>query len=163
MKIGIYPGSFDPITDGHIDIIHRSLQVVDKLYVCVSLNTQKNTLFSLDERIDMIEKVLDLERLNVEVCVNNTLTVKQAKRLKATHIIRGLRVLTDFEYEFQMTHANRVLDPEIDTLFLMTDNRYSFLSSSTVKEIARFQGDLEPFLPPYVVTKLREKFPLKSA
>lgn len=158
MKIGIYPGSFDPITDGHIDIIKRSLNVLDKLYVSVSVNNQKASLFTVEERLDMIRHVLESENLNVEVGINPTLTVKHAKSLGATHIIRGLRVLTDFEYEFQMTHANRVLDQDIDTLFFMTDNRYSFLSSSTVKEIARFQGDLKPFLPPYVVQKLEEKY-----
>ncbi len=157
-KIGLYPGSFDPITYGHIDIVKRALKIFDELIILVSVNPNKNTLFSQEERIDMISHELSecMERISIKT--SQTLTVKHAKALGATHIIRGLRALTDFEYEFQMTHANRVLDKSIDSVFLMTDNKFSFLSSSTVKEIAAFQGDLTNFLPPYVKEKVIKKY-----
>ncbi len=157
-KIGLYPGSFDPITYGHIDIVKRALKIFDKLIILVSVNPNKTTLFSQEERIDMIKHEL-LECIDkISIITSKTLTVKHAKELGATHIIRGLRALTDFEYEFQMTHANRVLDKTIDSVFLMTDNKFSFLSSSTVKEIAAFQGDLTNFLPPYVKEKVMKKY-----
>ncbi len=157
MKIGVYPGSFDPITYGHIDVVKRALKVFDKVIILVSTNPNKNTLFTKDERIDMIEKTLEscLDKIQIETSAE--LTVHRAKTLGATHIVRGLRALTDFEYEFQMTHANRVLDKSIDSIFFMTDNKYSFLSSTTVKEIAQFNGNLETFVPEYVIRKLHEK------
>ncbi len=157
MKTGVYPGSFDPITYGHIDIVKRALKVFDNLIVLVSTNPHKRTLFTKEERIDMIEHALEgcLDRVTIDT--NDTLTVHRARELGATHIVRGLRALTDFEYEFQMTHANRVLDTEIDSIFLMTDNKYSFLSSTTVKEIARYRGDLSTFVPPYVRKRIHEK------
>ncbi len=157
MKVGLYPGSFDPITYGHIDIIKRALKIFDKLYILVSVNPRKNTMFDQDERIDMIKHCLQSCQDKIEIHTSNTLTVKHAKALGATHIVRGLRALTDFEYEFQMTHANRVLDKGIDSVFFMTDNKYSFMSSTTVKEIAQFKGDLSTFAPPYVVDKLKQK------
>jgi len=158
MKTGVYPGSFDPITYGHIDIVKRALKVFDKLIVLVSTNPHKKTLFSKEERIDMIRHVLSGCMDHVEIETNNTLTVHRAKELGATHIVRGLRALTDFEYEFQMTHANRVLDKGIDSVFFMTDNRFSYLSSTTLKEIAQFNGDMETLAPPYVVEKIRAKY-----
>lgn len=154
MKTGIYPGSFDPITYGHIDIIKRALKLFDKLYILVSVNPHKKTMFTQDERIDMIEVVLKDHLDKIEILTSQSLTVDHAKKLGATHIVRGLRALTDFENEFQMTHANRVLDKSIDSVFFMTDNKYSFLSSSTVKEIAQFKGDLSTFIPPYVKEKV---------
>jgi len=157
MKVGIYPGSFDPITYGHIDIIKRALKLFDKLYILVSVNPHKETMFTQDERIDMIKHVFKDDLEKIEIQTSETLTVHHAKKLKATHIVRGLRALTDFENEFQMTHANRVLDKSIDSVFFMTDNKYSFLSSSTVKEIAQFEGDLTTFIPEYVKQKLIEK------
>ncbi len=158
MKTGIYPGSFDPITYGHIDIVKRALKVFDKLIILVSVNPNKKSLFTETERIDMIENVLSACKDQLQIETNQTLTVKRAKELGATHIVRGLRALTDFEYEFQMTHANRVLDKSIDSIFFMTDNKYSFLSSTTVKEIAEFKGDLETFVPSYVKQKIEEKY-----
>ena len=157
-RTGIYPGSFDPITYGHIDIIKRALKIFDTLIILVSVNPRKQTLFTKEERIDMIETVLKdcMNRITIET--SSTLTVKHAKALGATHIIRGLRALTDFEYEFQMTHANRVLDRTIDSIFFMTDNKYSFLSSTTVKEIAQFNGDLSSFAPSYVVDRINNKY-----
>ncbi len=158
MKIGLYPGSFDPITYGHIDIIKRALKIFDKLFILVSVNPNKKTLFNQEERIDMIEHALEKCLDRIEIRTSSDLTVKHAKRLGATHIIRGLRALTDFEYEFQMTHANRVLDKGIDSIFFMTDNKYSFMSSTTVKEIAMFNGDLSTFAPPYIVDKIKAKY-----
>lgn len=157
MKTGLYPGSFDPITYGHIDIVERALKIFDKLIILVSVNPRKQTLFTPKERIDMIQHVLAHKVDAIDIQTSDTLTVKHARQLGATHIIRGLRALTDFEYEFQMTHANRALDDSIDSLFLMTDHKYSYLSSTSVKEIAMFNGDLSTFVPPYVQKQVQEK------
>lgn len=158
MKVAVYPGSFDPITYGHMDIAKRALKVFDKLLIVISVNPNKSSLFSPEERVDMVKVVMKECIDKIEVYTSNDLTVKQTKELGATHIIRGLRAVTDFEYEFQMTHANRVLEKGIDSIFFMTDNKYSFLSSTTVKEIAQFKGDLSTFVPPYVEEKLKAKF-----
>jgi len=158
MKVGLYPGSFDPITHGHVDIAKRALKIFDKLVILVSVNPEKQTIFTKDERIDMIEHVLEAFNDRIEVTFSDKLTVHAAKALNASHIIRGLRAVTDFEYEFQMTHANRELDKGIDSIFFMTDNKYSFLSSTAVKEIAQLNGDLTAFVPPYVNEKLQAKF-----
>ncbi|MFP4286996.1 MAG: pantetheine-phosphate adenylyltransferase [Candidatus Izemoplasmataceae bacterium] len=157
MKTAVYPGSFDPITYGHIDIIKRALNVFDKLYIIISVNPRKHTTFNQEERIDMVTHVLKDYLKRIEVVTSETLTVEHAIKLGASHIVRGLRALTDFEYEFQMTHANRVLAKNIDSVFFMTDNKYSFLSSTTVKEIAQFHGDLDTFVPAYVKEKLIKK------
>jgi len=156
MRTALYPGSFDPITNGHVDIIERALKLFDKLYVVISINPDKKTLFSAEERADILRHVL-ANHSQIEVIENTVLTVQKAKELKASHIVRGLRALTDFDYEFQLTNANRVLDKTIDTVFFMTDNRHAFLSSSAVKEIARFGGEIKEFLPLYAATKMREK------
>lgn len=156
MKTALYPGSFDPITNGHLDIIKRALNIFDKLYIVISINPHKKTLFTLEERFDILKNVLK-DYQNIEIIHNDVLTVQKAKALNATHIVRGLRALTDFEYEFQLTHANRVLDQSIDTVFFMTENKHSFLSSSSVKEIAQFGGNIDSFLPDYVILKLKEK------
>lgn len=157
MSKAVYPGSFDPITYGHIDIIKRALKVFDNVDILVSKNMSKSTMFTPDERVAMVEEVLKecLDRVNV--IQSDKLTVHHAKLVGATHIVRGLRAVTDFEYEFQMTSANRVLDHEIDNVFFMTDNKYSFLSSSTVKEIAHFKGDLNAFVPASVLKLINEK------
>ena len=157
MKVAVYPGSFDPITYGHIDIAERALKVFDKLVIVISENVIKNTMFNCEERMDMVQEVLKQHLSKIEVICSNDLTVKQTKEIGATHIIRGLRAVTDFEYEFQMTHANRVLEKDIDSIFFMTDNKYSFLSSTTVKEIALFKGELSTFVPPFVEQKIKEK------
>lgn len=157
MKVAVYPGSFDPITYGHIDIAQRALKVFDKLIILVSVNPHKNPLFSVEERIDMIKNTMSDYSDYIEVLVSDNLTVRQSKTLNATHIVRGLRAVTDFEYEFEMAHANRVLDKAIDSIFFMTDNKFIFLSSSTVKEIATYEGDLNKFVPEYVEEKLLEK------
>ena len=158
MKIGVYPGSFDPITHGHIDIVKRALKIFDQLIILVSVNPKKSSLFTEEERIDMIRSCLHDEKDKIMIHTSKSLTVHQTAKLGATHIIRGLRALTDFEYEFQMTHANRALNKEIDSVFFMTDNKYSYLSSTTVKEIAQFKGDLSSFVPEYVKQKIEAKF-----
>ena len=158
MKIGLYPGSFDPITYGHIDIIERALKIFDKLYILISVNPYKSTLFDKEERVDMVKKCVEKFGDRIDVRTSETLTVKHAKELGATHIVRGLRAMTDFEYEFQMTHANRELDKSIDSIFFMTDNKYSFLSSTAVKEIARFSGDLSTFAPSFIIERIKKKF-----
>ncbi len=156
MKIALYPGSFDPITNGHLDIIERALKIFDKLYIVISVNPEKKTLFTSSERQDILEEVLK-KHPQIEIIENQVLTVQKAKEMNATHIVRGLRALTDFDYEFQLTNANRVLDKSIDTIFFMTDNQHAFLSSSAVKEIAQFGGDISAFLPPYAAKKMLEK------
>lgn len=157
MKKAVYPGSFDPITYGHMDIAIRALKVFDRLVILISDNPHKSVLFTAEERVELARLALKdvIDRVDIEVSYD--LTVNATKELGATHIIRGLRAVTDFEYEFQLTHANRVLDRNIDSVFFMTDNKYSFLSSTTVKEIALFNGELSHFVPPFVKEKLIEK------
>jgi pantetheine-phosphate adenylyltransferase len=157
MKVAVYPGSFDPITYGHMDVAKRALKVFDRLIILISVHPTKRAFFNPEERVDMVKEVLKDYLDKIDVRISSDLTVYEAKKLGATHMIRGLRAVTDFEYEFQLTHANRVLDNEIDSIFFMTDNKYIFLSSTTVKEIALFNGDLTKFAPPYVIKKLNEK------
>lgn len=157
MKIAVYPGSFDPITFGHMDIAKRALKVFDRLIILISVNPNKSSLFTPEERVEMVKEALKPCIDKIEVVISNKLSVKETKRLGATHMIRGLRAMTDFEYEFQLTHTNRVLEREIDSVFFMTDNKYSFLSSTTVKEIALFKGDLGAFVPDYIEERIKEK------
>ena len=157
MKIGIYPGSFDPVTYGHLDIIERGAKIVDKLIVGVLTNNAKTPLFSSEERVRMINnltKHLD----NVEAKAFDGLTVDFAHAEGATVIVRGLRAVTDFEYELQLAQTNKVIAPDIDTIFLTTNLKYSYLSSSTVKEIASFGGDIHEFVSPEVQDRMKEKF-----
>lgn len=156
MKIGFYPGSFDPITFGHLDIVNRGSHLFDKLYVAVSVNPSKKTMFSPDERFLMVKEVLK-DISNVEVVKSDILTVQHCKMLGATHILRGLRAVTDYDYEFQMTNFNRKIDHQIDTVFLMTEGQFSFLSSSSVRELAYFNGDVTPFVPQYVADCIAKK------
>lgn len=158
MSLAVYPGSFDPITFGHIDIAKRALKVFDRLIILISVNPNKESFFTAQERTEMVKEVMKDYADRIEIINSENLTVSQTKKLGASHIVRGLRAVTDFEYEFQLTHANRVLENDIDGIFFMTDNKYSFLSSTTVKEIAQFKGDLSTFVPDYVATKLKEKF-----
>ncbi len=157
MKKAVYPGSFDPVTYGHMDIAKRALKVFDKLVILVSDNPNKAGLFTAIEKKDLIEKVLDEYSDSIEVIISHDLTVNETKRLGATHIVRGLRAVTDFEYEFQLTHANRVLDKTIDSVFFMTAHKYSYLSSTTVKEIAQFKGELSHFVPELVKDAIIKK------
>lgn len=157
MKIGIYPGSFDPVTFGHLDIIERGAKIVDKLIVGVLINNAKTPLFSSEERVRMINnltKHLD----NVEAKAFDGLTVDFAHAEGATVIVRGLRAVTDFEYELQLAQTNKVIAPDIDTIFLTTNLKYSYLSSSTVKEIASFGGDIHEFVSPEVQDRMKGKF-----
>ncbi len=156
MKIGYYPGSFDPITFGHMDIVDRGAHLFDKLYVAVSVNPSKNTMFTTEERFEIVKEVLK-HLPNVEVVKSDKLTVEHCKLLGATHILRGLRAVTDYDYEFQMTNFNRKIDHDIDTVFLMTEGQFSFLSSSSVRELAFFGGDVTPFVPLYVAKRITEK------
>ena len=156
MKIGIYPGSFDPITFGHIDIIERASKMFDKVYVLVSFNNAKNAFFTPEERVEIIKEVIKPTK-NVEVIQSSKLTVEVAKELGATVLIRGLRAVTDFEYELQMASTNRTLNADIETIFLMTNTQYSYLSSHLVKEIFALNGNISHFVPKYVEDRLIKK------
>ncbi|AEG14837.1 pantetheine-phosphate adenylyltransferase [Desulfofundulus sp. TPOSR] len=157
MRIAVYPGSFDPITNGHLDVIERAACLFDQLVVAVSRNTSKKPLFTVSERLEMLREVLQ-PYYNVVVDSFDGLTVNYAKNLGAQAIIRGLRAISDFENEFMMALTNKKLVPSIDTLFLMTRAEYSFISSSAVKEVAYFGGCVRDLVPPVVEQKLREKF-----
>ena len=157
MKIAIYPGSFDPVTFGHLDVISRSAKMVDKLIIGVLINNNKTPLFSTEDRVRMINELIS-EYPNVEVHSFSGLTVDYAKKLGATMIVRGLRAVTDFEYELQLAQTNKVIAQDIDTLFLATNLKYSYLSSSTVKEIASFNGDISAFVPKTVEAAMKKKF-----
>lgn len=156
MKIGIYPGSFDPVTNGHLDIIKRAREIVDVLIVSVLDNNAKKPLFSVNNRVNMLCEVTK-EFENVKVACFSGLLVDFAKKNNASFIIRGLRAVTDFEYELMMAQTNRVMSNDIDTIFLMTDLNFAYLSSSIVKEIAKYGGDVSQFVPKYVEEKLKEK------
>jgi len=156
-KIAVYPGAFDPITNGHFDIIKRGAKQVDKLYVVLSENTTKRYLFTLDERLSLTKEALS-ELSNVEVVISNGLTVEVAKQLQATTILRGLRNTTDFDYEYTIARSNQKLDHEIETIFLLSRGEYAHITSSVVKEIAKFSGDVTEFVPQGVKEKLQAKF-----
>ncbi|MBQ1931275.1 MAG: pantetheine-phosphate adenylyltransferase [Lachnospiraceae bacterium] len=160
MKIAVYPGSFDPITLGHINVIERASAMVDQLIVGVLNNQAKSPLFNAEERVEMIREAT-AHLTNVVAVPFDGLTIDFARRSGAQWIIRGLRAVTDFEYELQMAQTNRVLAPEIDTIFFTTELKYAYLSSSTVKEVARFGGDIDSFLTPVVkertLAKLKER------
>lgn len=161
MLKAIYPGSFDPVTRGHYDIICRSCKIVDKLIVGVLNNKAKMPLFSVEERVKMLEEVTkDLK--NVRIVPFNGLLVDFAAKMDADLIIRGLRAITDFEYELQMSQTNHKLEPNVETMFLTTSIEYSYLSSTTVKEIAAFGGDLSQFVPEAVAVELRKKMSTKG-
>lgn len=156
MKIAIYPGSFDPVTKGHVDIIERSAKMFDVLIVAVLNNNSKSPLFSVDERVNMLHEVTKHIK-NVKVDSFSGLLVDYAKKTNASVIIRGLRAVTDFEYELQMAQTNRIMDNNVDTIFLTTSLEYAYLSSSTVKEVAFCGGEVDKFVPPYVVEKIKDK------
>lgn len=156
MLKAIYPGSFDPVTLGHLDIIKRSANLVDELIVGVLNNNAKSPLFSVEERVRMLEEVTkDME--NVTIMPFAGLLVDFAKQTGARAVVRGLRAITDFEYELQMSQMNHKLDENVETIFLTTSLEYSYLSSSTVKEVATFGGDVTQFVPEIVVDKIRDK------
>ena len=155
MKVAIYPGSFDPITNGHIDVIERAAELFGKVIVAVIRNPEKKPQFSLDERVEMLKQSLDRLK-NVEVDSFDGLLVDYAKKKNANIIVRGLRAVSDFDYEFQMALTNRKMAPQIETLFFMTDYKYSYLSSSFVKQIARLGGDINELVPAPVAKKLKK-------
>ena len=158
MRIAIYPGSYDPITNGHIDIIERSSKLFDRLIVAVAKNADKSSsLFSKEERIQMIQKSIShLE--NVEVDIFNGLLVDYAWKKNACVIIRGLRALSDFEFEFKMALMNRSLKEQISTVFMMPHEKYTHISSSLVKEVASYNGDIQVYVPSHVLDALKRKF-----
>jgi len=157
VKTAIYPGTFDPITNGHIDIIKRASTLFDKVIVAVATNPSKKPLFSVEERVDIIKHVINgIE--NIEVDSFNDLLVNYALKKKAIAIIRGLRAISDFEYEFQMALFNRKLSEKLITVFLMPNEKYTYLNSKIVREVASFHGDVSCFVPAYVHEKLKEKF-----
>ena len=157
MKVkAIYPGTFDPITAGHEDLVKRASYIFESVIVAVAYNTQKNTLFSYDERYDMCRKVLSKYK-NVDVIKLDQLTVEHAKELEAKVMLRGLRAVSDFEYEVQLSNLNRAMNPGIESIFLSPDEKYSFISSSIIKDISRHNGELKMFVDDYVEKKLREK------
>ena len=156
MAVAVYPGSFDPVTLGHYDIIERSAKIMDRVIIGVLNNNYKTPLFSAEERVNMLKSVT-AGLPNVEVQSFEGLLVDFVKKNHADVIIRGLRAITDFEYELQMSQTNRVIAPGVDTLVLTTNLKYSYLSSSIVKEIAMYQGDIRMFLHPEIARKVEEK------
>lgn len=156
MSVAVYPGSFDPITNGHLDIIRRGARIFDRLIVAVADNPAKQALFSKDERVEMIREVTASFR-NVEVDSFDGLVVDYVRRRKAHVILRGIRTISDFEYEYQMALTNRTFAPDIETAFLLTHEEYSFMSSRLIKEAASLGGDVSAFLPPQVERRLRAK------
>ena len=153
MKYAIYPGSFDPVTNGHIDIIKRSLKIFDNIYVSVIENPDKTPFFSLDDRVEMLKESFKNNK-NVIVESFDGLLVEYAKKKKVIAVIRGLRAVSDFDYEFQMALTNLKMYPDMETIFIMTDSKYSYLSSSLVKQIAGRGGDIGAFVPKNVEMKL---------
>lgn len=157
MRIAVYPGSFDPITNGHLDVIERAACLFDRLVVAIARNTKKKPLFTIEERLEMLREVLR-PFYNVVVDSFDGLTVNYARSIGAQVIVRGLRAISDFENEFMMALTNKKLVPSIETIFLMTRAEYSFISSSAVKEVALFGGCVRDLVPPAVERKLYEKF-----
>ena len=162
MKIAVYPGTFDPITYGHIDVIKKSLKIFDKLIVATTDNTDKNYFFSIEERIDIINnslfKDLKFDKKKIKVISFSNLTIELCKKYNASSIIRGLRAVSDFEYEFQLAGMNKKLNSKIETMFMMSDVENQIISSKFVKEIASLGGDIERFVTKYTVKMLKNRF-----
>ncbi len=157
MTVAIYPGTFDPVTNGHLDIINRASSLFEKLIVAVYADPKKNVLFNLDERVDMMAKAT-VHLINVEVQGFDELTVTYMRKIGAKVMVRGLRVISDFEWEFQMALVNKKMAPELEMMCLMTSADYSFLSSSIVKEVAALGGAVRDMVPPHVETALEQAF-----
>ena len=156
MRVAVYPGSFDPVTNGHLDIIKRASKLYDRLIVGVLGNSSKNPLFSAEERKEMIDtQIKDIP--NVSCDIFGGLLVDFAKNNGATVIVKGLRTVADFEYEFQMALLNKSLNPDFETMFMMTNSKYSYISSSMVKEVAKYNGELEGLIPQDVIEKIKQK------
>ena len=156
--LAIYPGSFDPVTNGHLDLIERGANIFDRLVVALLRNSEKDPLFSINERVDMLKEVTK-PWANVEVDTFDGLLVQYARERKAQVILRGIRAISDYEYELQMALMNRKLEPHIETVFMMPAETYSYLSSRLVREIARLGGDIKSLVPPLVGERLRAKVP----
>lgn len=157
MRIGVYTGTFDPVTHGHLDIITRASHLFDHLYICVLHNPEKVPLFSVEERIELLrEEASQLD--NVTVDTYSGLAVEYAKSKKANAMVRGLRAVSDFDFEFKLAAMNRYLNPDVDTVFMMTSSEYSFISSSAVKEVAELGGDVSKWVSPRVAEALGKKF-----
>ena len=161
MKTAIYPGSFDPVTSGHLNIIRRAAHIFDKLIVCVMVNAGKQPMFSLDERVELIRRVTS-DIPNVEVDGSSELLAEYAKRKGSCVIIKGLRAGSDFEKEFQMALINHNINPDLDTMFLTAEHQYIYLSSSTVQELGRYDVDLSQFLPQEIIPDFQERIKLIS-
>lgn len=160
MKVAIYPGSFDPVTSGHLNIIKRAANIFDKLIVCVMVNAGKKTMFSLEERVELIRR-LTKDLPNVEVDGSSELLAEYARRRGSCVIVKGLRAGSDFENEFQMALINHKINPELDTMFLTAESQYMFLSSSAVKELGSYGVDLSDFLPSEIIPDFQERIELK--
>ena len=156
MKIAIYPGSFDPVTSGHLNIIRRAANIFDKLIVCVMVNSAKHPMFDQNERVEMIRRVTGDLR-NVEVDASNELLAEYAKRKGSCVIVKGLRAGSDFENEFQMALINHKINPNLDTMFLTSEHQYMYLSSSTVKELGNYDVDLSDFLPEEIIPDFKKR------
>jgi pantetheine-phosphate adenylyltransferase len=161
LRIAVYPGSFDPVTNGHLDLISRCAPLVDRLIVAVLRNAGKQPLFSVEERVEMLRQAT-ADMPNVEVDSFDGLLVEYARRRGACLLLRGIRPISDYEYELQMALMNRRLAPEIETMFMMAGEAYSFLSSRLVKEVIALGGDVSGLVPPQVEAKLRERFPARK-
>jgi len=156
MKIAIYPGSFDPVTSGHLNIIRRAANIFDKLIVCVMVNAGKNPMFTLDERVELIRRVTE-DIPNVEVDSSNELLAEYARRRGSCVIVKGLRAGSDFENEFQMAMINHKINPDLDTMFLTAEHQYMYMSSSTVKELGSYNVDLSDFLPEQIIPDFKKR------
>jgi pantetheine-phosphate adenylyltransferase len=160
--IAIYPGTFDPLTNGHLSILNRSLKIFDKLIIAILINPKKLPLFSLEERIDMIKQILG-DKENIEVDSFDGLLVDYAVQKGANVIVRGLRALSDFEFEFQLALMNRKLNRDVQSVFLMTDYKWFYTSSTIIKEAASLNGNISGLVPPLVCERLKEKYGYKKA
>ena len=157
IRRAVYPGSFDPVTLGHIDIIERAAEIVDELIVGVLINKGKNPLFSVDERVNMLQ-IVTRDMPNVTVQSFDGLLVDFLKLRDAEFVIRGLRAITDFEYELQMAQTNRIMSPDTDTIFLTTNLEYAYLNSTTVREVASYGGDISKFVPDFIAQAVYDKY-----
>ena len=158
MRRAIYPGSFDPVTNGHLDVIERAAKLFDEVIVAVAVNSQKQALFSSDERLDLLRQTTTAHGAKITLARLDGLLVDYARQAGASAIIRGLRAVSDFEFEFQMALMNRKLEDKIETIFLMPKDTYTYLSSTIIKEVARLGGEISAFVPPVVEAAMRRKF-----